>query len=340
MKKTISLLSLLIFVCSYVFAYEDKPFMIRSFEGKKIDLLTVNTSGGYISVEGGNEANARVEVYIKGNSWNGGKLSNDEIKEKLKDYTLTITQEGNNMVCIAKNNTNKNGTLNISFKVFSPKNIDTDLKTSGGSINLSKLDGNIIFRTSGGSLNLASLKGKIDGKTSGGSINMENCKENIILTTSGGSVNAKNCSGNIDMKTSGGSFNLDHLNGKISAITSGGTINGDDIKGTLLAKTSGGSINLEHLSGNVDAITAGGSIDASFDHVDDYVKLHTSAGSIDINLPAGEGVELDLKGNRVEYDKMKDFSGRANKNSVSGKVNGGGPVVKAYTSSGNVSLSF
>jgi hypothetical protein len=269
MKKTISLLVLFIFVRSYVFAADDKPFMIRSFEGKKTDRLSVNTSGGYITVEGGNEGNARVEVYIKGNSWNGGKLDNDEIKEKLKDYTLSVTQEGNALICIAKNNTKKNGTLSISFKVFSPKNVDTDLNTSGGSINLSMLEGNLDFRTSGGSLNLKSLEGKIDGKTSGGSINLENCNKNIQLTTSGGSINAKNCSGNMEMKTSGGSFNLDHMSGKISAITSGGTINAEDIKGTLEAKTSGGSINLEHISGSVEAITSGGSIDAKIDHVAD-----------------------------------------------------------------------
>jgi hypothetical protein len=51
-------------------------------------------------------------------------------------------------------------------------------------------------------------------------------------------------------------------------------------------------------------------------------------------------VSLDLRGNRVEYSKLKDFSGKADKKSVNGKVNGGGPLVKAHTSAGNVSLSF
>lgn len=322
MKKIIFSLAVSLIISLKSFAVEEKPHMIRTFDGSKTNRIEVKTSGGYISLIGGNEANARVEVYVKGNNWKGKNLSTEEITEKLKQYTLSVTQKGNVLECIAKNNNKENSDLSISFKVFCPKNLDTDLNTSGGSISLKQLQGDINFKTSGGSLDLIDLDGKLLGKTSGGSIHLENCHKNIKLETSGGSVNAKNCSGEITIKTAGGSFNLDQMKGKISAITSGGSINADNINGSFSAKTSGGSIN------------------ADITHVDGEIKLETSAGSINLKLPENEGMDLALEGNKIKYASLNNFKGKTTSKNLQGTVNGGGHKVSAYTSSGSVSVDF
>ncbi len=341
MKKIIFSLVVTLFFSVVSFAAEDKPHMIRTFDGSKTEKIEVQTSGGYISLLGGNEANARVEVYVKANNWKNKNLSAEELAEKLKQYTISVTQKGNTLECIAKNNNKEsNNTLSISFKVFCPKNVDTDLNTNGGSISLSKLSGDLNFKTSGGSLHLKELEGNVLGRTSGGSIDLENCTKNIDLETSGGSVNAQNCSGEIKIKTAGGSFNLDHMKGNISIATSGGSINVNDVNGSLKASTSGGSINIDKLSGKVDAETSGGSIDAQITHLDGEVKLYTSAGSIELKLPNNEGLNLNLEGNKVSTSDLSNFKGKNTAKNVQGSVNGGGHNVSAQSSSGRVSVDF
>ncbi len=286
---------------------EDAPYLTKTFS-KTVDELNVRTSGGSITVMG-QSGEARVEVYVRSNNWNGGSTDKEEIEDRLKNYELTIKQDGNTIVCEAKNKNendwkmwNKKG-LSISFKIWVPEKTVTNLRTSGGSISLSNLSGNQDFATSGGSLNLKDLSGNIKGRTSGGSMNINNSSGDIDLSTSGGSITAKNCKGKLKLDTSGGSINL------------------TDLSGTVVASTSGGSI-------NADISTLGESL-----------ELHTSGGSINATVPMSKGIDLELRGDRVHSGTLNNFSGKTEKNYIKGKLNGGGVLVKMTTSGGTVSLN-
>src|ERR1043166_3892465 len=178
-------------------AQTDKtPFMTKSLSNESIKDVEVETSGGSIAVSGVT-ANARVEVYITSN--NNKELTKEEIQQRLNDkYNLDISVANNKLTATARlkeKMTDWKKALNISFKVFVPRNVSTDLSTSGGSISLTNLSGNLKFSTSGGSLDLDNVGGNVDGRTSGGSINLENSKDDIELATSGGSIDAKKCEG-------------------------------------------------------------------------------------------------------------------------------------------------
>ena len=156
------------------------------------------TSGGGISVEGSTDGKAVLEVYIKGNN----TLSKTEIEERLQDYTLMVEKEGSNLICVAQSNkSNWRKGLSITFKIKSPRNIDTDLVTSGGCIKLANLHGNLDFRTSGGGLELSNLSGDIHGHTSGGGITAQNIEDFVDLSTSGGGINVSNAQGEIKLRT-------------------------------------------------------------------------------------------------------------------------------------------
>ena len=71
-----------------------------------------------------------------------------------------------------------------------------------------------------------------------------------------------------------------------------------------------------------------------------YVKISNSGGSVDLQLPANKGLDLDLHGNRVKINPMNNFSGDTDENSIKGKMNGGGTEVKVRAGSGHVSLTF
>lgn len=323
---------------------DQKPYLTKTFNASSVKALNVRTSGGSIGVAGQN-GDAKVEVYIRSNNWNGkSELSKEEIEDRLKEYELTVGLEGETLVCKAKRkNENEKWdwkqALSISFKITVPEKTATDLATSGGSITLAKLSGNQNFSTSGGSLHLDDLSGNVKGRTSGGSIHLANCQDLLDLSTSGGSIKADACKGDIKLVTSGGSISLNQMNGNVRVSTSGGSIKGGDIKGELVATTSGGGIRLTGVAASLKASTSAGGIDAEITALGKYLDLSTSAGGIHVQMPLNKGLDLDLRANRVNVGDLNNFSGTKEKDRVKGTLNGGGTLVTMRASSGSISVN-
>ena len=319
----------------------DRPYQTKTFSGN-INAVRAETSGGSLTVEGTTDRNAKVEMFVRPNNSNDN-LDKAEIEERLRDYDISIDQDGNTIVATAKrrgsNRDDWRRSLSISFKFYTPRAVATDLRTSGGSINLSQLSGKQRFRTSGGSLNLTDVEGDINGQTSGGSINLNRCRTNdrMDLQTSGGSIEAKESSGNMRLHTSGGSIRLTDLRGDIDAQTSGGSVQGSDLTGEIKAGTSGGSVRLSNVSGSVDASTSAGSVEVSIVKLGEYVRLSTSVGSVRVKMPLDKGMNLNLSGSRVNIpESLSKFDGDIEKNRVRGRLNGGGIAVNISAGMGNV----
>lgn len=339
MKKLITIIASYLLV-NFTFAQSsnETPYIVKKYPSSQIKSLDVNTSGGGITIIGGNDVETRVEVYIKGNN---GSINKQEIEERLNGYVLSYIQIGSSLKVSAKNknnNMNWRKGLSISFKIYTPKNIDTQLNTSGGGIQMSNLSGNLNFKTSGGGLSLTGLSGNVIGKTSGGGISMADCNDMVDLTTSGGGITAKNSSGTIKLRTSGGGLDLENLKGKINASTSGGGINVDHVSGELITSTSGGSIDLDDVSGNIKASTSGGGIRATVSSIDDYLTLSASAGNINVDIPMSKGMDLDIEGNKISHATLNNFNGEVDRDRIFGKLNGGGAKVRIHAGSGNVNL--
>lgn len=341
-------LLIILFACTGSIAiaqgsWEKTPYQTKSLANDAIREVFVKTSGGSISVSGEAGESPRIEIYVRGN--NGQELSKEEIDKRLeKDFDLAVTVSNHELHAVAKRkhdfNIDWRRQLSISFKVFVPTRVATHLNTSGGSIHLDNLDGDQEFSTSGGSLHMDKLVGVIKGETSGGSIQISNSRNNIDLETSGGSVRASNCQGKIKLETSGGSLHLDALNGSINANTSGGSITANDIKGELITGTSGGSVNLSALSCSLDASTSGGSMHVELLHLGKYVKLDVNGGHVDLKLPSGEGMDLNLSANRINpASSVGRFSGEWEKDHVRGSLNGGGVPVHVEASD-KLNVSF
>lgn len=322
----------------------DQPYQTKTFSGN-ISAVRAETSGGSLTVEGGTDRNAKVEMFVRPNNWNGrNELDRAEIEERLKDYDVTIAQEGSTLVATAKRRSNRNDdwkrSLSISFKFYTPRNVATDLRTSGGSVHLSALNGKQRFRTSGGSLHLNDVEGDINGQTSGGSIHLDRCRSTagtLDLQTSGGSIHASASSGDMRLHTSGGSIELNDLKGDIDAQTSGGSVRGSDLEGEIKASTSGGSVRLTDVAGSIDASTSAGSVDVTLTKLGDYVRLNTSVGSVRVKMPLDKGMNLNLSGNRVEMpERLARFEGDIEKDRVRGKLNGGGIAVNISAGMGSV----
>lgn len=319
------------------------PYLTKSLANEAIKNVAVTTSGGSIAVAGGSAADARVEVYVNPNNHRAGDLTREEMQQRLAaDYDLTVEVSNGRLTAKARpkeKNTDWKRGLNISFRVFVPQNVSTELTTSGGDIQLTNLAGNQRFTTSGGDLRIERVSGQTKGSTSGGDIHLKNSKDQLELTTSGGDIEAQDCTGNLELATSGGSLRLTNLNGVVEASTSGGDVKGHNIAGELRARTSGGDVTLRELTCSLETSTSGGSLEVAIQKPGKYIRLNNSGGDITLQLPKNTAADLDLQADRVHVGQLADFDGTVEKDEVKGKLNGGGVPVTADASSGNVSLS-
>ena len=323
--------------------FQKEPYLTKSLSSETIKNVFVETSGGSITVQGVPASEMKIEVYVAPSNSNSD-MTKEELDQRLKEkYDLNVSVDGNKLTATAKSKENIRDwkkALSISFKIYVSTNVSTDLSTSGGSIKLSNLNGNLGFSTSGGSLNLEKVGGVVKGRTSGGSINLEDSKDDIDLSTSGGSIYAKNCDGKIRLHTSGGSLDISDLKGSIDAATSGGSVSGSNISGDLKAHTSGGSVMLNSLSCNLDASTSGGNIRVEMKELRNSVDISNSSGAIDLIIPAGKGADLRITGDRIKTDKMSNFDGTVKEDDVRGKLNGGGTSIRVNGGSSRVYFGF
>jgi hypothetical protein len=322
---------------------DPEPYSVKRFDNVKVTNVLSETSGGSITVIGENTTSPRVEIYAQKNNWRS-TVTKEEIKARIEsDYEVNVSFSGGKITATSrylKKTWDNEKSLNISFKIFVPQNIITDLHTSGGNISLSNLTGKQDFSTSGGSLSLTNLSGDVKGRTSGGNISVKESKDNLDLETSGGSIYAERSAGNIRIVTSGGNIEMSDLKGTVRATTSGGSVRGENISADLTTETSGGNISLKDLSGSVTAYTSAGNLEVSMRSVSKNIKLGNSAGSIRLQLPKNAGMDLVLTGDEINAPALTGFSGKQDKRRIDGRLNGGGASVRADSNSGNIYLAL
>jgi len=298
------------------------PTFVESFNMSSGD-LDVLTSGGGITVEGHDGNKVEVQAFVRKN----GKVmaASDDVMKTLEDgFDMRIEKSGSTVYAHAKRKGNKMPwkRMSISFHVKAPHDIASKLRTSGGSIKISDLNGDQNLHTSGGSIHIDDIDGDVEAKTSGGSINIEDVDGELQAHTSGGSINIEGAVGNVEGRTSGGRIKLENVEGK-----------------RIDVRTSGGSIHIDGSAKFLKASTSGGSIEANVNGLSEELHLSTSGGSIRAKVPSDMGMDLDLKANRVNAD-LKNFSGTAKKDFVQGEMNGGGMPVVMRTSGGSINIDF
>jgi DUF4097 and DUF4098 domain-containing protein YvlB len=84
------------------------------------------------------------------------------------------------------------------------------------------------------------------------------------------------------------------------------------------------------MSCSLEATTSGGNLDAQMTQVGKYLKLHASAGNINLELPSKQGFDLDLSAENINDHILSGFKGEWEKRHVTGSVNGGGIPVDAH----------
>jgi DUF4097 and DUF4098 domain-containing protein YvlB len=242
-----------------------------------------------------------------------------------------------------------------------------EAETGGGSIHLDDIGGGSA-ETGGGSIEAGNIGGEIGLHTGGGSIEVRQANGKVVAETGGGSVEIQSCGQGANIETGGGSIAVRHCGGRVKASTGGGSIELGDIGGPAEIDTGGGSIRLNSAQGHVHAETGGGGIDL---YGVPSAQVETGAGPIVVKLVTTGGERRDSQletstgdvtvyiasdvaltvrasvdlasGHRITSEfpdiQIRSEGDWASKSiSAEGKLNGGGPLLKVHTTTGDINF--
>ncbi|MFY9659320.1 MAG: hypothetical protein WAJ97_01780 [Terriglobales bacterium] len=224
-------------------------------------------------------------------------------------------------------------------------------ETGGGTIDVGKVGGNVSLHTGGGNIKIASANGEIKAESGGGSVVVLSGLRGAVLQTGAGSIHVDKCSGHVKATTGGGSVELGDIGGPAEIETGAGSIRLASANGRVQAETGGGSIQLDGAT-SVQAETSAGGIVVkllSSAGVRSDSTLETSAGDITVylanDLPISIRAEIEIANGHTIRSDFSDIHVSSEGSSwgpktvtAEGQLNGGGPVLKVRTNSGNVNF--
>ncbi|MEM9387198.1 MAG: DUF4097 family beta strand repeat-containing protein [Pseudomonadota bacterium] len=229
-----------------------------------------------------------------------------------------------------------NRDLEIEFRVSVPRGFEIEVNTSGGSIEVDDLDGDVDVNTAGGFIRMANMGGEVRARTAGGSIDLEESRGNARLNTAGGSISVRRAGGEVEAKTAGGSISIDDAGGSVNARTAGGSIRIGASGGDVVAHTAGGSVSVDDVYGSVDASTNGGSINARIrSQPSGNSELRTHGGSVTVSLAPGVAMDIDAYSSNSRVSSDFEFPASAwddDRAELRAALNGGGPELSIRAS--------
>jgi len=283
--------------------------------------VSVSSSDGNIEAVAFNNDKTDVFYIVRKNN----RVLNISRAELEKELTLEVTQSGNSLSIVVKYKnefgwTDWRDKMVVSFRLQLPTETTCNLRTSDGNVSLKGFTRDQRCNTSDGDISVSDIRGA------------------VTASTSDGNINVAKVGGNIEVKTSDGDIRLEEIKGNTRASTSDGNIVISKVRGDTYMKTSDGDLTFRELAGSLDAHTSDGNVSGDIVELKNEVTIRTSDGNISITVPANAGMDLNIKGERLNVP-LNNFSGHSDERSIQGKSNGGGADINLSTS-GNVTLSY
>lgn len=322
MRSRTLLIAALVLAAVPVMAIESN--VTKSFNVQPGGKLEVRTEGGDIVVRTADVS--RVDIIVERKTRTSDRREAEKLFSRLD---IDIEQHGNTIEVDIDRDDNSwsffgsNPQLSVRVVATVPRRFDARLSTAGGDLDVADLNGNVNATTSGGDIKLGRIGGVVFASTSGGDIDLAGSRGNTTLRTSGGDIDVADAGGRLEAATSGGDI-------QVTRATS-----------DVVAKTSGGDIELREVGGSIEARTTGGDVVAALSGTPrGEIKLVSSAGDVRLSLPAASRFDLDADttGGDLDVDFPVAVESKR-RDSVRGKVNGGGPRILLHSSAGDVSVT-
>lgn len=221
-----------------------------------------------------------------------------------------------------------NSTLILKLSIPENKLKDLKLGTSSGKITVSGSPSeNLVLDASSGKISLDGFRGiRLSTDSSSGNHEIFNIEvDDLNMSSTSGDITVH--SGTLvqsRIKASSGDVSLE----KTSSA---------DLKIDLTS----GRANLEKYSGNLDFSSSSGSLTASFESVDNELRVNSTSGDITLFLNSDAGFILDAETSSgdIDIDFPVTMEGKFDKDNFQGSVADGRGLVSIDTSSGDITIN-
>jgi DUF4097 and DUF4098 domain-containing protein YvlB len=161
----------------------------------------------------------------------------------------------------------------------------------------------------------------------------------IAATTGSGDVEIREVGASLKAQSGSGSVRARGIKGAATLGTGSGDIELQQTgAGDVKAETGSGNIRLRGLSGALKASTGSGDIEAEGQPSADW-RLSTGSGSIRLGVGSARfNLDADTGSGVINVAQPITMQGSLNHHHVTGSVNGGGPVIRANTGSGDIQI--
>jgi len=299
--------------------------------------LEVETGSGQISIQAGAAGQVTVRGTIKANSWLGG----NEAKVKQLEANPPIEVKGNIVRIGQIKEAGVFNNISISYEIVVPELSRLEAESGSGQIALTGLRGGPVSASTGsGAITAAEIGGKLEVETGSGSITVTDARGNLAASTGSGSVKAERVAGSAQVETGSGQIQLVGVTGAAKAHTGSGHVT---LKltgpGEVEAGTGSGGITIDGVKGPLKAEAGSGSIKVSGSPEGPW-HLETGSGGVQLEITSGAGFNLDAESDsgRIDLGLPMTSLEHKSKESLKGKVRGGGQPVVVRSHSGGVSI--
>src|SRR5262249_56491455 len=243
---------------------------LQAMPGQKLR-LNLETGGG-VKISGWQSNLVSIKGYLGGREWEDCTGDIDEDLDVVK-VTSRKTAGVNSY------------STDFRFEIQVPQKFDVQIKSAGGEISVSNLDGEVKGSTGGGSLTITEAKGTVNLTTGGGNISVTRSEIDGRVSTGGGRILIQDVKGDFNGYSGGGNVELKNVTRRSGGSTgdevhisnAGGSIVVDEAAAGADVRTGGGGIHIKSARGFVKASTGGGRIE--IDAVDGAVHATTGAGA-------------------------------------------------------------
>jgi hypothetical protein len=293
----------------------------RTFEADPESRLLVNVPRANVQLRPGATDRIEIRIYMAG-------CDKDAAYAYLDDLGLR-TRHAENVVRVKPDLTPQHdtnwwrrqrqhvGTMYVDLRL--PRSCNADIQAAAGTIEALDLGGKLALEINAGRLLASNLSGQLEvfARSSDADLRQFN-GTNALLHIHSSTLRLNGADADrIDIEAAASPLLLHDLRGNVRITAHGGSTELSGMQGTLRASVFGGTLTANDLDGVESDLAASG-------------------GGIEIRLPASAGADVSFRADQVSLDPALDFEGDQEMEFVDGRLNGGGPPLRARAHRGTV----
>jgi beta-lactamase regulating signal transducer with metallopeptidase domain/DUF4097 and DUF4098 domain-containing protein YvlB len=230
-----------------------------------LDLKT----GGRIIVTPWDRSEVAVDAHLAGRDW------------RWTQVTLEPSDDGAILESYFASSSNAQSS-NHTFRISVPRKFNLHVNSSGGSIDISGVEGRFTGTTGGGEIEIRNASGDVDLRTGGGDIR----------------VSDSHLSGNVS--TGGGTVRIERVSGNLAGLSGSGSVNYISSSGSIRMTESGAGAGAAAGAGSGAATGAGSGAASSKRTAYSYSGIRMTTGGGDISVPeAPNGAYVTTGGGKI-----------------------------------------